>query len=220
MLVALARFDLRIPGCGSLKEKRHVVKTLTNGIRSKFNVAVAEVDHHDLWQRTAIGVAAVAGEPYHARRVLHEVEKLVERLGGGRGDRIGRHAPLPGGRGMTEGARPSRVSEELREILAEEIPKLKDPRVGFVTVTGVRVTPDLRLARVFYTSMGDERARRATAAALRSARGHLRQVIGHEVRMKVLPDLRFEEDAAVDEGDRIEELLRELHRPEADGEDR
>jgi uncharacterized protein YlxP (DUF503 family) len=79
MMVALARFDLRIPGSGSLKEKRHVVKTLTNGIRAKFNVAVAEVDHQDLWQRTAIGVAAVAGEQYHARKVLHEVERLVER---------------------------------------------------------------------------------------------------------------------------------------------
>ena len=81
MLVALERFDLRIPGCGSLKEKRHVVKTLTSGIRSKFNVSVAEVDHHDLWQRTAIAVAAVADERYHARRVLHEVEKLVDRWG-------------------------------------------------------------------------------------------------------------------------------------------
>lgn len=111
---------------------------------------------------------------------------------------------------MGAGGRTNRVSEELREILAEEIPKLKDPRVGFVTVTGVSVTPDLRLARVFYTAMGDDRARRATAAALRSARGHLRQVIGHEVRMKWLPDLRFEEDPAIERGDRIEELLREL----------
>ena len=79
MLVALERFDLRIPGCGSLKEKRHVVKTLSTAIRSRFNVAVAEVDHHDLWQRTALGVAVVSGEQYHARKVLHEVEKLVER---------------------------------------------------------------------------------------------------------------------------------------------
>ena len=79
MMVALARFDLRIPGCGSLKEKRHVVKTLSNAIRSKFNVAVAEVDHQDLWQRTAIGVAVVAGEQYQARKVLHGVERLVER---------------------------------------------------------------------------------------------------------------------------------------------
>jgi uncharacterized protein len=62
MLVALERFDLRIPSCGSLKEKRHVVKTLTRGIRATFNVSVAEVDHHELWQRTAIAVAAVAGE--------------------------------------------------------------------------------------------------------------------------------------------------------------
>jgi uncharacterized protein YlxP (DUF503 family) len=79
MLVALERFDLRIPACGSLKEKRHVVKTLTNGIRSKFNVSVAEVDHHDLWQRTTIAVSTVAGEAYHARRVMHEVEKFVDR---------------------------------------------------------------------------------------------------------------------------------------------
>jgi uncharacterized protein YlxP (DUF503 family) len=79
MLVALARFDLRIPACGSLKEKRHVVKSLSNAIRSTFNVSVAEVDHHDLWQRTALAVAVAAGEGYHAKRVLHEVEKLVDR---------------------------------------------------------------------------------------------------------------------------------------------
>lgn len=79
MLVALERFDLRIPACHSLKEKRHVVKTLTNAIRSSFNVSVAEVDHQDLWQRTALGVAAVGAQEYHLRKVLHEVEKLVER---------------------------------------------------------------------------------------------------------------------------------------------
>jgi uncharacterized protein YlxP (DUF503 family) len=81
MLVALERFDLRIPGVGSLKEKRHVVKTLTSAIRSKFNVSVAEVDHQDLWQRSALAVAVAAGESFHAKRVLHEVEKLVERWG-------------------------------------------------------------------------------------------------------------------------------------------
>lgn len=81
MLVALARLDLRIPACGSLKEKRHVVKALTSAIRSKFNVSVAEVDHHELWQRTALGIAVAAGEGYHAKRVLHEVEKLVDRWG-------------------------------------------------------------------------------------------------------------------------------------------
>jgi uncharacterized protein YlxP (DUF503 family) len=78
MLVALERFDLRIPGCGSLKEKRHVVKTLTNRLRSTFNVSVAEVDHLDLWQRTAIAVAAAGSEGYHVKRVMHEVERLVD----------------------------------------------------------------------------------------------------------------------------------------------
>lgn len=112
---------------------------------------------------------------------------------------------------MTEGTRPSRVQEEFREILAEEIPRLKDPRVGFVTVTGVKVTPDLRRAIVFYTALGDDRDRRATAAGLRSATAHLRQVIGHQVRMKTLPDLEFEEDETLRTAERIERLIQQLH---------
>jgi ribosome-binding factor A len=112
---------------------------------------------------------------------------------------------------MTEGGRPSRVSEEFREILAEEIPRLKDPRIGFVTVTHVKVSADLRHARVFYTALGDDKERAATRAGLRSAGPHLRQVVGHQVRMKTLPDLVFEEDDAIETADRIEHLLRELH---------
>ncbi len=117
---------------------------------------------------------------------------------------------------MPEGGRPTRVSEEFREILAEEIPRLKDPRIGFVTVTHVTVTPDLRRARVFYTALGDEGDRRATAAGLRSARAHLRQVVGSQIRMKVLPDLEFEEDDTIETADRIDRLLEEIHRDEHD----
>jgi uncharacterized protein YlxP (DUF503 family) len=79
MLVALSAFELRIPGCTSLKQKRHVVKSLEAGLRQKFNVAVAEVDHLDQWQRTTVAVSAVSAEGYHLRRVMHEVERFVER---------------------------------------------------------------------------------------------------------------------------------------------
>jgi uncharacterized protein YlxP (DUF503 family) len=77
VLVALCTFDLRIPGVTSLKEKRHVVKTLTASLRAKFNVAVAEVDHQDLWQRATIAVSSVAGEGYHLRKVMHQVERHI-----------------------------------------------------------------------------------------------------------------------------------------------
>jgi uncharacterized protein len=77
VLVALCRFDLRIPNVRSLKEKRHVVKTLSASLRSRFNVSVAEVDHHDLWQRTALGVSAVGQEGYHLRKVMHQVERHI-----------------------------------------------------------------------------------------------------------------------------------------------
>lgn len=108
---------------------------------------------------------------------------------------------------MPQGARTDRVGEEFREILAEEIQRLKDPRVGFVTVTGVEVTPDLKRARVFYTAYGDERARAASSAALRSATPHLRRTIGRQVRLKVVPELRFEVDASLATGERIDRLL-------------
>jgi ribosome-binding factor A len=120
---------------------------------------------------------------------------------------------------MTEGTpwasrertpRTERVSEEFREVFAEEIPKLKDPRVGFVTVTGVHVTPDLRRAVVFYTVLGEEGERKATAAGLRSASGHLRQVLGHQVRLKFLPELVFEEDETMERAERVDELLRRI----------
>ena len=109
-----------------------------------------------------------------------------------------------------------RVGEEFREILAEEIPKLKDPRVGFVTVVGVKVSPDLRHAWVAYTSMGDDKAKAGTRAALRSARPHLRAVIGRQVRLKYLPELDFEEDMTYEQGQRIDELIAGLRRPEDD----
>ncbi len=117
---------------------------------------------------------------------------------------------------MTQGARIERIGEEFREILAEEILKLKDPRVGFVTVVSVKVSPDLRSAWVAYTSMGDEKAKAATRAALRSARPYLRAVIGRQVRLKYLPELEFEEDTTYEHGRRIDELIAGLHRVEED----
>ena len=107
--------------------------------------------------------------------------------------------------------RMDRVSEEYREVVAEEIQKLKDPRVGFVTVTGVRVSADLRRAKVFYTVLGDEGARKATAAALRSARSHLRSVVGHQVRLKFTPEIEFLEDDVAEQGQRVEKILNEIH---------
>ena len=113
---------------------------------------------------------------------------------------------------MAESQRMARVQEEFREVLAEEIPRLKDPRMGFVTVTGVKVTPDLKKARVFYSVFGDDKAKAGTRAALRHASKHLRTVLGHEVRLKFTPELTFEEDRAIAEASRIDELLKQAER--------
>ena len=117
---------------------------------------------------------------------------------------------------MPQGSRTERVGEEFREILAEEIQRLKDPRIGFVTVTGVRVSADLHRARVFYTAYGDEQAQAGSRAALRSATSHLRHELGRQVRLKVVPELVFEEDASIAAGERIDAIIEQLHRERED----
>ena len=78
MVIAVERFDLRIPQSHSLKQKRHVVKTLTAALRQTFQASVAEVDHQDLWQRAAIAVVVVGSDEHHLRRVMQEVDRRVD----------------------------------------------------------------------------------------------------------------------------------------------
>ena len=111
---------------------------------------------------------------------------------------------------MAGGARPERVAEEFREILAEEIPRLKDPRLGFITVTHVDVSADLRRATVYYTVLGGDKEHRGTRAGLASARTHLRAELGHQVRLKFTPELDFEEDLGLSQVERVAELLRRV----------
>ena len=115
------------------------------------------------------------------------------------------------------GTRPDRVAEEIREVLAEELPSLKDPRIGFVTIVGAKASPDLRHAWVYYTTLGSDTERRSTAAGLRSATPHLRSVVGRQVRLKFLPELHFEEDRSIEHGQHIERLLRQVQHDGGDG---
>ena len=107
--------------------------------------------------------------------------------------------------------RVARVNEVVLEALAEELADLSDPRLGFVTLTGVEVSADLQVADVYYSVLGTAEEGVETAAALESAKPRLRTVLGRHVRMKYLPELRFREDPSVAGGQRIDSLLRELH---------
>ncbi len=106
------------------------------------------------------------------------------------------------------GARMRRVDEAMREVLSDAIAKeLQDPRVGFVTVTGVKTSPDLRHARVYVSVLGDDEARAASLAGLESAQGFLQGRVSHALRLKHTPTLTFGYDESVDRGMRISELL-------------
>ncbi len=103
-----------------------------------------------------------------------------------------------------------RVDEAVKEVLSEGIGELKDPRIGFVTVTGVRTAPDLRQARVFVSVLGSKRKREQSLAGLAAAHGVLQARLARELRLKRTPQLAFEYDPSVERGVRMTQLIDEL----------
>ena len=103
-----------------------------------------------------------------------------------------------------------RVNESLAEVLSEGLVELKDPRVGFVTVTGVETSSDLRHARVYVSVLGGERKREQSLEALQSAHGVLQARVSRELRLKRTPQLAFEYDPSVERGVRMTQLIDEL----------
>ena len=113
--------------------------------------------------------------------------------------------------------RPDRVGEQIRDELSSLLSRgaVHDPGIGFITLTHVKVSPDLQLARVFYTSLGDDKAKQETAKALTRATPFLRRQIGGILNLRRVPELEFRFDQSIAHQDRIEQILRDLHEEEA-----
>ena len=118
---------------------------------------------------------------------------------------------------MGQGYRPVRVGDQIRQELSELLTRgaVHDPGIGFITLTRVQVSADLQHARVFYTSMGDEKARRATSQALERATPFFRRQLGGRLRLRRVPELEFRFDQSVEYQNRIEQILRDLHAEDA-----
>ncbi len=117
---------------------------------------------------------------------------------------------------MSTQGRPERVGEEIRAALGDIIARgeLRDPRIGFITITGVKVSPDLRTARVYYSMIGTDQQRQETQEGLDAAKGYIRREVTSRVNLRVSPEIYFAFDASVGEGDKIERLLRQVKEKE------
>jgi len=112
---------------------------------------------------------------------------------------------------MAQGSRPDRVGDQLRAEIAELISReVHDPGIGFLTITRVKVTPDLQQARVLYTTIGDGKARAETGKALERAKPFLRRQIGRRLRLKHVPALEFFYDESIEQQDRIERIMLDI----------
>jgi ribosome-binding factor A len=119
---------------------------------------------------------------------------------------------------MAQGYRPDRVGDQIRKELSEMLTRgdVRDPGIGFITLTKVQVSPDLQQARVFYTTLGDPKARIETAKALDRATPFFRRQIGGRLRLRRVPDIEFRFDEAIQHQDRIEQILRDLREEAAE----
>ncbi|WP_034090212.1 30S ribosome-binding factor RbfA [Streptacidiphilus albus] len=118
---------------------------------------------------------------------------------------------------MTDTARARKLADRIRVVVAETLERrIKDPRLGFVTITDTRVTGDLREATVFYTVYGDETERAATAAALESAKGILRTEVGRQTGVRFTPSLTFVADAIPDTARHLDDLLVKARQADAE----
>ena len=117
---------------------------------------------------------------------------------------------------MAQGYRPHRVADQIRQELSELLTRgeVHDPGIGFITLTRVQVSPDLQMARVFYTTLGDAKARQETARALERATPFFRRQVGSRLRLRRVPEFEFRFDESVAQQDRIEQILRDLHEEE------
>lgn len=107
--------------------------------------------------------------------------------------------------------RSDKVAETIHELISSILSRgLNDPRIGFVTITAVEVTDDLHLARVFFTVIGDDQAKKDSEAGLNSAKGFLRRELGKSLTMRYTPELLFKYDHSGDYGSRIDSLLKEI----------
>jgi ribosome-binding factor A len=106
--------------------------------------------------------------------------------------------------------RSNRVEELAREVLSEAVREMKDPRVGFVTITAVKIEKDMRVAHVYVSTMGTESERNNTLSALKHAKAHLRSTMGREIRLRRVPEIDIVEDTTAETSQRLEELLRGL----------
>ncbi|MCL2760546.1 MAG: ribosome-binding factor A [Desulfuromonadales bacterium] len=112
-------------------------------------------------------------------------------------------------------------SEKVAEAIHEEVSSLlikgiKDPRIGFITLTGVKVTDDLRLATIYFTIVGSDKEKTDTEAGLNSAKGYIRREIGKSLKMRYTPDILFKHDDSLEYGNHIEKILHEIHETEDD----
>jgi ribosome-binding factor A len=182
MSVAVVQASLLVPGCRSLKDKRSVVKGLVERARNRFNASVAETGSLDVLQRADLGAALVSNDPGVAASEVNDI-------------------------------RLARLSEVVKERAARAILyELKDPRLGFITVTGVKLASDLTQCVILWSVIGTRGERSKTEHALEAAKGFVQSAVAKAMETRKTPRLYFKYDPSLEKAQKVNEILSKLRK--------
>ena len=215
MPIGLLTLEIHIPDARSLKDKRQVLRSLKDRLRAHFNVAVAELEHQELWQRSRVGVVSISGDGKHLEDSFQAIAAESERILGR--DLVSQEIDTLRNQNDGPGASFERGSrEEIRnEVTLMLAGELKDPRLALpLIVTEVRVAPGMRSVRVFVQLEGDDAERAAALKGLKAAAGFVRHELVERLNLRRAPEIIFIPDQSEEYGQRIDNLLQKVNRPE------
>lgn len=213
MFVGVLVIEIMIYSSTSLKEKRIVLKSVKDRLRNKFNVAVSETGFQDKWQRAELGIVTISNQQSHLETPCNKYFNiLIAQI----------HMKLLHMNSITynmqeNNRRSQRVASQIKTEISWLIEhKLRDPDKGFVTVTKVRLSTDLKIASIYYSVLGTDQERDASEEALNRAKSFLKHELGNRIHLRVIPELRFFYDDSLDYSDKISTLLRKIKKDESD----
>jgi ribosome-binding factor A len=225
MVVGVGIIEVYIHESRSLKEKRGVMKSLIRRTQNEFNISIAEVDGHDNWKQGIIGFAVVGNDRSFVNSKMEMILNFVDNLHWPRSSTsAGRSRTTPTWRAVTTGGRcpmdfkradrvADLIKQELSSILRREV---GDPRIANITVTDVKLTDDLRSARIYFVELGKDRLSADVEKGLSKAKGFLKRELGKRLQLRYVPELAFFYDPSFEYGSRIEKLLKEVRKDETD----
>lgn len=206
----IAVFKLSLRNCSSLKDKRRLIKSIVDRLGNTKIVGISEISENDLWKNSSIGLICISSSQTVVTNTIDKARALIESYDV---EIIDENRWYIKEEDLEAVFYMSRRTDRVEEICKEELSELlqrnvKDPRVGFVTITSVKISPDLKHAKVFVSVLGSEDEAEQSIEGLNSAKGFLKSLLGKHLKLRSMPDIEFIRERISEEALHLDEIMK------------